>query len=59
MTANITGVTKAAGETGVTKAAGETGVAAGEVLEASGDLTMKSEELKGLAEQYLDEIKAA
>ncbi|MBT7942640.1 MAG: chemotaxis protein, partial [Alphaproteobacteria bacterium] len=45
--------------TGVQTAAGETGQAATEVMEASTDLTSKSEELKGLVESYLNEIKAA
>ena len=44
--------------TGVQKAADETGQASGQVLEASSDLTAKSEELKGLVEKYLGEIKA-
>ncbi len=44
---------------GVQQAADETGQAAGQVLESSGDLTTKSEELKGLVEKYLTDIKAA
>jgi len=44
---------------GVNQAAGETGMAANNVLHASGELTDKSEELRGLVETYLGEIKAA
>jgi len=43
----------------VSVAAGETGTAAGHVLEASGDLTGRSEELRLAVEDYLKDIKAA
>ena len=38
---------------------GEIGEAMNQVLVASDDLTVKSEELKGLVEKYLGDIKAA
>jgi len=43
----------------VDRAAQQTGIAAGEVLDASGDLSRQSEALRNKVERFLDDIRAA